>query len=59
MSQIRFLGGHAENTDGVCMAQSSLPALNGNDGVSGLDDLQVQSSLETKADTVVDLYRSG
>ena len=46
---------HRQDANRVCMAKASLPSLHGNYRGVGLDDLQLQGILKTKADAVVDL----
>jgi hypothetical protein len=40
-----------EDSEGVGVTQTSLPTLNGDNGLVGLDNVQSQSGLETESET--------
>ena len=53
--EIRDVRGDGDDPHGVGVAQSTLPSLNGNDGGTGLDDLEVETLSETIPDSVIHL----
>lgn len=53
--EVSRVGGDGEDTEGVGVAKTTLPALNGDDGRAGLDDVELEGAAETEADTVVDI----
>ena len=53
--EVRGVSRDGEDTHRVGVAQAALPALNGDDRRSGLQQVQREGATETKPDTVVDL----
>ena len=53
--EVSGIGGHREHAERVGVAEAALPALDGNDGGAGLEDVESNGIAETKADTVVDI----
>lgn len=55
--KVSIVGGDRQDAQCVGVAQSTLPALNGYDGGTRLDDVQCQGIAQTKSDSVVDLSK--
>lgn len=53
--QVSGIGGDGEDAEGVGVAETTLPALYGNDGRASLDDVELEGGAQTEANTVVDL----
>jgi hypothetical protein len=51
--QIRRVGGHTQDPERVGVAQSSLPALDGNDRRARLDDLELERTAQAEPNPVV------
>lgn len=48
--------GDGQDSHGVGVSQTTLPALDSNDRASGLDDVQLETSSQSKSDTIVNLF---
>jgi hypothetical protein len=53
--QVGCLGGNGEYAESIRVTQATLPSLHGNDGRTGLQNVEGQGAAETEADTVVNL----
>ena len=53
--QVGGVGRHRENAQRVRVAETALPALDGDDSRASFDDVEFECTAQTKADTVVDL----
>lgn len=53
--EVGQIGGHREDTEGVGVAETTLPALYGDDRGASLDDVKVKAAAEAEPDTVVDV----
>ena len=55
--KISIVSRNRQDAHSVGVAKTTLPSLDSNNGSVGLDNLQRQSALQSKADTVVDLQK--
>ena len=56
--KISIVSRNRQDAHSVGVAKTTLPSLDSNNGSVGLDNLQSQSALQSKADTVVDLQKN-
>lgn len=57
--KVRSLSGHREHTKRVGVPKTALPALDGDDGATRRDDVELQRVAQSEANTVINLIFRG
>jgi hypothetical protein len=55
--KIGGVGWNGQNSHGVCVSKTTLPALYSDNGAASFDDVQLKTIAQSKPDTIVNLLK--